>query len=58
MKYGPTIICSISGRRVKTIHSAEWNSDTCARCLPPNDNPELARLVRMKANDAAKAERN
>ncbi len=44
-----TILCSICGRRVEVTHSAEWNSETCIRCLPPNDNPELARLERMKA---------
>jgi len=46
-----SVICSVCGKRVTIICSAEWNSETCFRCLPENPNPELARLLRMKAAD-------
>lgn len=43
--------CSICQREIRSYSSAAWNSSTCDRCLPPNDNPGLARIERMNAND-------
>lgn len=48
--------CSICQREVTSYSSAAWNSETCDRCLPPNDNPELARIERMNANDRHREE--
>lgn len=50
----PPLRCEGCGQTVTAYNSAAWNAGVCDRCQPANDNPELARLLRMQANETPK----
>lgn len=43
------IVCRVCRKEKRVYCSAAVNVEICEVCLPANDNPELARLVRDEA---------